>query len=298
MSRHWRHIILGIGCLGLAGCGTPRVSTLDPVLRNDAESARAAYDNGMTAKAAELYERAMARARLMDMPDEAGRNAYNLALCQMRMGRPDEALKWLRQARLLLGKPGPAMARILVAEAEAARLLGTSAEAVKLAETVLTSGAEPAEKAQAHLLLAELSVGRGDFDAGRRHYRKASRHAAAGVPPAVGARLEGVAARLIQAGVMDGDAAACLERCANRLKETGDFRRMAESLNGAGAAYAATGRSAQAFELYIRAALSLKAAGEPAQALKSAGQAEALAAQIGDRVSRERAAILIEGMKQ
>jgi tetratricopeptide (TPR) repeat protein len=298
MTRLWQRIGIAACCAGLMGCGTPRVSTIDPAIRRDAESARAAYESGQPEKAAKLYERAMARASLVDSPDEAGRNAYNLALCQIRMGQPDEARKWLRQATLLFGKPGPDMAKVLVAEAEAARLQGQSAEVAKLADAALKNTAEAIDRVQAHLLLAELAISRGDLDAGQVHYRKANRLAVDKASPSIRARLEAVAARLIQAGVMEGNAAACLERRAHQLKGAGDYQGMAESLKAAGEAYAVAGKPAHAFELLIRAASSLKAAGDDTQALKTAEQVGRLAGEIGDRAGRDRAAILIEGMKQ
>jgi hypothetical protein len=73
---------------------------------------------------------------------------------------------------------------------------------------------------------------------------------------------------------------------------------MGESLKEAGDAYAATGRPSEAFDLLVRAAVSLKAAGKNVQALNTAEQAVALAEQFGDPMCVERAAILVEGMKR
>jgi tetratricopeptide (TPR) repeat protein len=281
------------------GCGTTRVSTRDVVIRNYADNARAAYESGRTEQAAELYGRAMDRARLIDAPEEAGRNAYNLALCQIAMRQSAEARKWLRQAKLLLGRePGAAMAKIMVAEAEAARLGGQFVEAIALASAALIQGAESPEIVQAELLLAEMSMDQGEADMGKKHYRKAVYRVSKGTAPSVRARLDAVAARLIQAAVMKGDAAVCLERRANWLKASGDYCRMGESLKEAGDAYAATGRPSEAFDLLVRAAVSLKAAGKNVQALNTAEQAVALAEQFGDPMCVERAAILVEGMKR
>lgn len=299
MTRHGRVLLAGVCCVGLAGCGTVRVATLDPVIRNYADNARSAYESGRTEKAAELYARAMERAGLIDSPEEVGRNAYNLALCQIAMGKPAEAQKWLRQAKLSFGnKPGPALAKVMVADAEAARLGGRSVEAVAQAQAALSHGAESAEKIQAELLLAEIALQQGDMKAGEKHYRKALYRVSKETTPPVRARLEGVAAQLIQSSAMKGDAAACLERRANWLKEAGDYTRMGESLKAAGAAYAVTGRAAAAFELLVRGAASLKAAGQTAQALDSAQQAAKLAIVLNKPAYSERAAILLEGMNE
>ncbi|MEI6148545.1 MAG: hypothetical protein WCS01_05575 [bacterium] len=296
MNSRVREIGLFLCCLGLTGCGTPRVSTLDPVIRNYADNARAAYHGGQPDKAAEWYGRAMERARLMDAPEEAGRNAYNLALCRLAMGEPEEAHKLLRQAELLLDKPGPVMARVLVADAEAARLSGQRATAIKQAESALSHSAERDEIAQAELLMAEVYGDQGDFKAGKGHYLKALRQVSSRTAPLVRARLEAEAVHLIQSGSMDGDVAACLARRADWLKAAGDYRHMAESLKAAGEAYASTDRPEQAFPVLIRASLSLKAAGEGAQALKAAEQAARIARQLGDQDRVDRATILMEGL--
>ena len=299
MTRQWRVLLAGFCSMGLVGCGTVRVSTLDPVIRNYADNARVAYEGGRPEKAAELYARAMERASLIDAPEEAGRNAYNLALCHISMGQPIEAQKWLQQAKLSFGgKPGTSLAKVMVAEAEVARLGGRPEEAVTQAQAALSLGAAPAEKAQAELLLAEMALQQGDMTASEKHYRKALYRVSKETNPSVRARLEAVAAKLIQSSAMKGDAAACLERRANWLKAAGDYSQMGLSLREAGAAYAASGRSAVAFELLARATVSLKSAGQSMQALNSAQQAAKLAQELNDPSHVERAAILLEGMKQ
>lgn len=293
---------LGFGVAGavvlLAGCGTPRVSTLDPVIRSYADSARVAYERGMPGKAGELYGLAMERARLVSAPQEAGRSAYNLALCRMAEGRPAEARTLLRQARLTLGHTGPEAARTYVAEAEAAHLEGDTAATAALALMALDGHPDRDGKLQACLTLAELAAGTNDLETAAGFYRRAAAKESNGTPPLLRARLEGLAVRLIRGGMMEGDAALRLDRRAEWLRAAGQYREMALSLRDAGDAFAVSERPGPAFDRFVRAAQSLSTAGARDLARECARRAKDVAERLPDPACVAQAGVLWEAVSQ
>ena len=290
----------GVGGIvfGMTGCATPRLATLDPVIRNYADSARVAYERGMPARADELYALALERAKLVNAPNEVARNAYNLALCRMAEGRPVEARALLRPARLTLGHTGAELAQTYGADAEAARPEGRVAEATALAGKALACGPGPDGKVQAHLVLAEMAAETNDLETAVIHYRKADRKVSGSTPALLHARLEGLAARLIRGGMMEGDAALRLESRARWFKAAGQYRQMALSLRDAGDAFAVSERPEQAFDCFVRATQSLSAAGENELARETAKRANEVAERLTDADYAGRATILLEGVRK
>lgn len=293
MNAAWT--AMGAGALGLmiAGCGTVTLSTRDAGIRQYADSARAAYERRLPADAAALYAKAYDRARLLDLPEEAGRNAYNVALCRMALGQPADARRLLQQARILLDGTRGETARIDVAEAEAARAEGRANEAALLAGAALERGAAGDDRLQAELLLGELSADKGEGAAARRHYRQATGRVTGTTPAVLRARMEGLGARLVGMAAVKGDEAFFLERKAGWQRAAGQYGPMAESLDQAAAAHRKAGRPERAFECWARAAQSLAAGGNRELARQAAERAAQLTRELGDPSYAARMAILM-----
>ncbi len=284
--------ILLMALLLSAGCVTRHLEPADPDILALSEAGAAAYAAGLPSKAAVLYSQALERGRLLDVPREVARNAYNLGLCRMAAGEWMEARRWLDQARVLLEPDGEELGRVLVACAETATRMGDICEAVTLAERVPLVCKETAVRCQALVLLAEIHAGEAKWDAVRERYVAARRMCkGTEIPPGLSARQEGLAARLIGAGVLKGDRAACLLRKAELLRKAGSYREMAESLGEAGDAFSASGRKADAFTCYERSAHSLDAGGQRVAADVMVGRMRSLAGDLKDSTYIERLAL-------
>ncbi len=271
--------LLAAAAMLAAGCASQRgrVPPVDAEIRSLAGSAGAAYERGETGRAAELYGRALARARQMDDPGESARNAYNLALCRMAEGRIDEARGLLAQARALLPPKGADAARTWVAEAEAAQRQGLLEDVRRLVQCSLEAGPDGAARAQAHLILVGLECVEGDWPAARKGLDAARRELRRLDAPELQARAEGLAARLARAAGDGAGAGAALERQAEWLKQAGRFPNMAAALAAAGEAYRAAGLSRQAYPCLMRAAASLKGQGNAKAATPAAMAALSIA---------------------
>jgi tetratricopeptide (TPR) repeat protein len=258
---HGACVALAAAVIAGAGCASGRGPTVpvDAVVRELAGSARVAYERGEAARAAELYQRALARARLVDDADESARNAYNLALCRMAEGKPDETRGLLAQARALLPPHGAEIARTWLAEAEAAVSQGLLEDARSLVGRGLEAGADAAGRAQAHLLLARLACGTAEWQIARAELSSARRAMGRSEVPELRARAEGIVARVARANGEAAAAAAALERQAGWFKRAGRFGDMAGALMEAGEGYRTAGLSPQAYVCLMRAAASLKA---------------------------------------
>ncbi len=78
-----RRLFIALTVLTLAGCATSRTVTVPPKdkeLSRTSNIARAAFEDGATARAIDLYGKALNRAHAMDDATEIGDTAYNLAV--------------------------------------------------------------------------------------------------------------------------------------------------------------------------------------------------------------------------
>lgn len=267
-------VLAGAGCASSRGRGV----AVDAEIKDMAGSAAVAYARGETARAAALYERALARARLVDATDEVSRNAYNLALCRMAQGRIDEARGLLMQARVLMPVRGADTARAWVAEAEAAQRQGRLDEVAGLLQHSMDAGADAAGRAQVHLMLSSSACSASNWPAAREALGSARRDLRRIEAPELEARAEGIAAQLALTDGNVAGAAAALERQAGWLKSGGRFDEMAATLAMAGESYRTAGLTRQAYPCLMRAAAGLKALGRH-QAAASAVQGALTVAQ-------------------
>lgn len=265
----------------LTGCSTTKPSTLDPVIKQYADGANAAYSRGEIERAGSLYEKALQRARLSDNRLEIARNAYNLALCRMVAENLSGAAGLLDQAESLAGAKGADASRILLAKSEVARLLGKSAESEQLARQAVAAGADREGRVHALLLQGEAALVAGNNQAGVQHFKDSKSGVSDRTPALIRARLEALAVQLIQAGVMSGDIGAIHLSRADWLKKAGQFRDMVSALDAATDFFEQAGKWSEAFDCQIRSTQSLMAAGKRDAALQSASRASGLAEKSG-----------------
>lgn len=287
---------LGMVCL-VAGCATPKGPAMDPQIKVTAEAAQAAFQRGEVARADVLYGKALARARLSDNRDEIVRNAYNLALCKMIAGRLDEARRLLEQAALLTNGRGVVPARILLAEAEVARLAGDPSRSEQLARQAMETGADRDGQVQAWLLQGEAWIRIGKVQSALDCFKSASRKICRDTPATVRARLAGLESDLVQAGELTGSVAMLQLDRADWLKQASQFTGMVEALQAAAQALERDSKWAEAFDCRIRAAQSLLAAGDRQKARDEALKAEELAERTGSTGNRVMVSSLMGELK-
>lgn len=289
-------VLAGSGVL-LSGCRTPLPQPLDPELKQLAEAGSVSFDRGEYPRAAQLYGKALERARLIDNQHEVARNAYNLGLCRVADGHLTEAMSLFRQAASLIPGAGIERARVLLAEAEVARLSADSSESVRLAREALAAGGDREVRVQAMQLQGEADVAAGRFASALVFYNEAVAATTLLTPPLLRARGEALAVTLVQAGVMAGDAAVYEEARSQWLKKAGQYKMMVDALVRAAELHELKGRNAEAADCRIRAAQSLLAAGEKALAGAQAERAIVLAGQAHDINRKALAESLVAELK-
>ncbi len=282
------------GIAVISGCSTTKPSTLDPVIKQYADGANAAYSRGEVERADALYEKALQRARLSDNRMEISRNAYNLALCRMVEGNLAGAAGLLDQAESLAGVKGAEASLILLAKSEVARLSGKSAESEQLARQAVDAGADREGRVHALLLQGEAALVSGHNQGGVEHYRSARSGVSGQTPALIRARIEALAVQLIHAGVLSGDIGAIQLSRADWLRKAGQFKEMVSALDGAAEFFEQAGKWSDAFDCRIRSAQSLMAAGNRDAALQSANRAKDLAEKSGQASQKALAAGVIK----
>ena len=107
--------------LALVGCATSPTSTApsgDKEISRTSNLARIAFEKGSIAKAIDLYEKVLKRARATDNATEIGNTAYNLALCRIILGQYDQASASLAEAQTAFKRSrGSSPADVLLLEA-------------------------------------------------------------------------------------------------------------------------------------------------------------------------------------
>jgi tetratricopeptide (TPR) repeat protein len=275
------------------GCATsPGRRHADGELKALTEAGLAAYERGQMVKAAAIHGQAYRRGLLVDEWGEAGRNAYNAAMCHMALGEMAEAGRLLGEARRLLVRDEAAMARVELAEAELAVRAGNREVAGGHARRVLEGRAGAPERCQAALLLAETALTAGDREAVLSWFKVVRGAGGKGLAPLLAARREALEARLIEAGWMTGAAGERYLSQAAYLREGGAYGEMAEALMRAGEALKAARQAGDAFDAYERAVNTFTALGDKAGAARGVAGAESAAAMAGGAGYPERVRLL------
>ncbi|MBI2441472.1 MAG: hypothetical protein HYV35_08890 [Lentisphaerae bacterium] len=267
--------------LALSGtsCKTPPVvSKADAEIARNTSVARSAYAAGALPKAAQHYQKALERARIIDSSVEIIHNAYNLAACLAALHSYDAAKVYLDEARLEIERTDRPYPEFHLLEAKIARAQGQFQEAEKLARAALNdTPLNNALRVQWQLLLAELKCDQAQTAAAAGELGAITTKQLQDCVPEIKAAFALTQARIEMlrrnptAAAPQYDAAAALWQTAGRY---GD---MAAALEQAARAYEETGNSSAAAERYYRAARSLFESGQTGQARALAGRALNLA---------------------
>ncbi len=270
---------LGAACaaVGFAACaGRPSapVAPAGEAFAAEMDLARAAFDRGEVEVAGNQFERALRRARARDDSPGIAAAAYNLGACRLATGRFDDAREALVHAAYELDQlqqdssPAWLLMASAVREAGLARRAGgAAAEALSLAERALSRAEgfrNTSVTAQARVLVGLLAADRGDARAARAAFSQASGQAPgksmdAGGP--AGLRLE---SRVLELEGQPARAAEASEREAALLQAgPAGARELLGALARAARNWAQAGDPDRAAALWLRAARSAWAMGDP-----------------------------------
>ena len=266
----WGKLVLLLAC----ACGAPpREPEIDPEFDAAATTARDAFEAGRLSDAAQLYERALDRARAMDDPAKIGAAAYNLAVCFVAADEFDRAADALAEAQLEFARAsdtaGAADARVVAMRLAYRR--GDTDTALALARE--TVGAE------AHIVRGEIACDRNDPDGASAEAAAARKEQTSPLGAAHLAHLEGRIARLRSKPAAAG---AAFDEEAARLREAKRYAALSPALARAGEAYAAASMPREAADRWFRAGRSAIARGDREPAAAWAQQAYDAAQEAGD----------------
>ncbi len=283
-------VVGAVSALLFGGCcfGGKKVTPAPPVdveLINAATAAGESFSRAAYEAAARQYLRALQRARLVDHAPSICNQAYNLALCQLVLGRPAAARELLGEAEWAGTRAGEPLAdvlllqaRLAVQQADAAR--PTSVATAKAAIAAVTSDpraqAGSAHQCHAALLAAEFAAQRGLLAEAMAELLKARDLAGPTPAPALTAALARVNGQLL---LMQHQPAAAATECDREVDVYRELRRYADlvrALQRAGDAWRQAGDATAAADHYYRAARSLQSLGHLADAQTAAATAQSL----------------------
>ncbi|HAS81359.1 MAG TPA: hypothetical protein DCS43_01455 [Verrucomicrobia bacterium] len=232
-------------------------------------------------------------ARTGDDAQAVRQHAANLAIFALDAGDLAQAetyLEEIRFARRLTG--GTETAREQLLAAEISRRRGDLEKAQQLAEQAGENSrgrSGHAVYAESRLLLASVFISTGQMDDARRMRDDASKAVKKeGNPPLLAAAIAGLSAAL---AVMEGDflaAASGYGAQAELLKQIGMHHGMTVALCKAGEIYSQLGMASSGTSYYLRAAGSLLACGDRAEAESMFQRASEQAAASGDELLQSR----------
>ena len=255
-----------------AGAGGDRELTLATA------SAELAFSQGQTALAAELFARALARARAMDDSAAIADAAYNLAACLIEIGQYQRAHDLLDEAEAESIRAGASGADVLLVKAKVARLQKRPAEAVSLAEQVLHHRPPPtdAERAQAYLVKAEAACDAGDLVSAANDLERVKLATSSSL--SLRARLAAAHGQLDSLRKQWQSATHEFDVAADLMRQAHHYRSMSRALADAGRAAQAARRDDAAADRYYRAARSAYGLGDLSDSMQWIAEAQAAAA--------------------
>jgi hypothetical protein len=257
MRSSWAALLLAAPLLGACGGAQQPATREDPILRLHADAASSAMALDRTQEAIGQYRQAFDRAVARDDYAAIGDYGYNLAVAQLSLNQPKEALSSIRITHAELARRGPPSFPALdLAEATADYRLGERKKSDSIAARV-EAGTDPASAAGAAFLGGLIADDRAD---------------AVGLDDAITglgqptssdqqANLAELLARRDRRQGMFAVAAAEAERAADLRRDILDYRGMARALEVAADAEARAGDREAATALYMRAAQSVAASG-------------------------------------
>jgi tetratricopeptide (TPR) repeat protein len=259
-----KRFVIVLALLTQVGCATaPPAPPRDRELSRASELARAAFEDGATAQAIELYRRALNRARVMDDATEIGNAAYNLALGHTLLGQLDQASASLAEAKAEFQRCGSTPADVLLLEATIAQRQGQLEQALALAEQVLLASSDASHRFQAALLKGTIAFEQNDPARARMALTEADQHRVTNV--ALLAARERLAGNIFLLEGNAAEAAAAFDCAAALFQTARHYRDMALTLRRAGEAYREAGDTQRAEDRLFRAKRSLAAQGEKSQ---------------------------------
>lgn len=261
-----RRCFIAVTLLTLVGCATSPTSTAPPKdkeLSRTSDLARAAFEDGATARAIDLYRKALNRAIAMDDATEIGNAAYNLALCHIILGQLDQASAALTEAEAAFKRSGSNPADALLLEATVAQRQGNLEQALSLADQALSASPDESRRFQVALLKGTIACGRNDPASARTALVEADKDHVANA--ALLAARERLAGNIFSLERNPAEAAAAFDRAAALFQQAKHYRDMALALQRAGEAYREAGDAQRAEDRLSRAKRSLAAQGEKAK---------------------------------
>jgi tetratricopeptide (TPR) repeat protein len=259
-----RRFFIALTLLTLVGCATrPTAPRKDKELSRASDLARAAFEDGATAKAIDLYRQALNRAYAMDDATEIGNAAYNLALCHIILGQLDQASAALAEAKAAFRRSGSNPADVLLLEATVAQRQGKLEQALSLANEVLSASPGKNDLFQATLLKGTIACEQDDPARARTALAEADQHPITNGP--LLAARERLAGNIFLLERNPAQAAAAFDRAAALFQKAKHYRDMALTLRRAGEAYREAGDMQLAGDRLSRAQRSLAAQGEKAE---------------------------------
>ncbi len=259
-----RRFFIALTLVMLVGCATPPTGPRkDKELSRTSDLARAAFEDGATARAIDLYSKALNRAIAMDDATEIGNAAYNLALCQIILGQLDQASASLAEARAAFQRSGSNPADVLLLEATIAQRQGKLEQALSLADQVLAASPDEDDLFQATLLKGTIACQQNDPARAKAALTEADKHHVANA--ALLAARERLAGNVFLLEGNPAEAAAAFDQGAALFQKAKHYRDMALTLRRAGEAYREAGDTQRAADRLFRAQRSLAAQGKKAK---------------------------------
>jgi len=255
-----RSAFIALTLLTLVGCAISPTSTVPPKdkeLSRTSNLARAAFADGATAQATDLYRKALNRAIAMDDATEIGNAAYNLALCHIILGQLDQASALLAEAKAAFKRSGSNPADVLLLEATVAQRQGKLEQALSLVAQALSASSDESHRFQAALLRGTVACAQDDPASARASLVEADKHHITNA--ALLAARERVAGNIFLLEGNPAEAAAAFDRAAALFQKAKHYRDMALTLRRAGEAYREAGDTQRAEDRLFRAKRSLAA---------------------------------------
>lgn len=289
--------IFGVVVL-LSGCMTKSSMApvpKDPELSRITSLARSAFERGSLKQADKLYLLALKRAYVMDDPLEIGNAFYNLGACRTRVGKYNEALNLMDEAKASLAQINIDITDIMVLEAKLTYMLRDYGEALILADAVLAQKDRvPSElAAEVYILKGNIACEKGDVINAREEMERAKNRLHAVQDSSSFAHLAGRIFELENAPAL---AAAEFDHESLLLQKAKRYRAMAVALAHAARAWADSHNWQAASNRFLRAGRSYFGQGLKEKAIEMLDSALAAANRGDDTGTALRIEFLLDEM--
>jgi len=286
--------------LMLTGCARPAPDTavkIDSELSRSMTAGRLAFDQGLIDQAATFYQQALRRARAMDNASQIGDAAYNLAACWIQLNQLEKARDLLDEAKTEIASIHGNIADIQLVEAKVAWLQGNPAEALMLADQVLSSpGSYPTDylRLQVYLLRGQIACDKDDTAVALQELQKARSIDRQISDHPLQADISALAGRIHLIKNEPVLAAKEFDSETRLLRQVKRYTEMAQALQNAAEAYLSAGNYSLAADRFFRAARSTFAQGKNSAAMKLGHLALSAADKAEDQSVKIRARTLLD----